>query len=143
MHLRQIRTKVDHLPASSEHWPDHILRMRKQDVVILFDFRRYQPDLAKLAAIIREKRKSSIVLITDKWMSPIARDSDHVVALPIEVGHGMGHGGLRDRLCRSADREGFGGGLARHPERIEAWDAVRSAPTGQDEGGKSDDSVKK
>jgi DNA-binding MurR/RpiR family transcriptional regulator len=125
MHLRQIRMKIDHLPASSELWPDHILRMRKQDVVILFDFRRYQPDLARLAGIIREKRKSSIILITDKWMSPIARDSDYVVALPI------GSGTAWDTVvCPIAFVEALivkvsEADWSATRERIEAWDAVR------------------
>ncbi len=83
-HLRQIRPRIHHLPAIQEDWPDLVLSMRKQDAVVLFDFRRYQPDLARLAERIALKRHPKIVLITDKWMSPIARHSDHVVALPIE-----------------------------------------------------------
>jgi len=85
VHLKQIRPKVHQLPPNPEHWPDHLLQIRKQDVLILFDFRRYQQDLAKLAEMVAAKRQPSIVLITDKWMSPIARHSDHVVALPIEI----------------------------------------------------------
>jgi len=83
-HLRQIRPRIHHLPPAQEDWPDQVLSMRKQDVVILFDFRRYQPDLARLAERISLMRHPSIVLITDKWLSPIARHADHVVALPIE-----------------------------------------------------------
>ena len=52
IHLRQIRPRVHQLPADPEHWPDQLLQMRKQDVLILFDFRRYQPDLAELAEIV-------------------------------------------------------------------------------------------
>jgi len=85
VHLKQIRPKVHQLPPNPEHWPDHLLQIRKQDVLILFDFRRYQQDLARLAEMVAAKRQPSIVLITDKWMSPIARHSDHVVALPIEI----------------------------------------------------------
>ena len=85
VHLKQIRPKVHQLPPNPEHWPDHLLQIRKQDVLILFDFRRYQQDLAKLAEMVAAKLQPSIVLITDKWMSPIARHSDHVVALPIEI----------------------------------------------------------
>jgi len=85
VHLKQIRPRVHQLPPNPEHWPDQLLQMRKQDVLILFDFRRYQPDLARLAEMIAAKRQPSIVLVTDRWMSPIARHSDHVVALPIEI----------------------------------------------------------
>jgi DNA-binding MurR/RpiR family transcriptional regulator len=83
-HLRQIRPRIQHLSPNQEDWPDQLLSMRKQDVVVLFDFRRYQPDLARLAERIALKRHATIVLFTDKWLSPIARHSDHVVALPIE-----------------------------------------------------------
>lgn len=85
VHLKQIRPRVHQLPPNPEHWPDHLLQIRKRDVLILFDFRRYQQDLGRLAEMVAAKRQPSIVLITDKWMSPIARHSDHVVALPIEI----------------------------------------------------------
>ena len=128
IHLRQIRGRIEHLPAAPEQWPDQILRMRKQDVVILFDFRRYQADIAKLAAIIRERRKSSIVLITDKWMSPVARDSDLVVALPIAAGTAWD-----TVVCAIAFVEALIVKVSEADwpatrERIEAWDAVRITP---------------
>jgi DNA-binding MurR/RpiR family transcriptional regulator len=85
IHLKQIRPRVYHLPPNPELWPDLLLAMRRQDVLILFDFRRYQRDLASLAEIVAKNRQPSVVLITDKWMSPIARHSDHVIALPIEI----------------------------------------------------------
>ncbi len=140
MHLRQMRSRIYHLPAASEFWPEHILRMRKQDVVILFDFRRYQPDIARLAAIVAGKRKSSIVLITDKWMSPIARDSDFVVALPIEAGTAWD-----TVICPIAFVEAL---IVKVSEadwsatraRIEAWDAVRlAAPDAVRERGEIDE----
>ncbi len=83
-HLRQIRPRVRHLPQNHEDWPDYIISMRKQDVVVLFDFRRYQADVARLAERITVMRHLTIILITDKWMSPVARYADEVVALPIE-----------------------------------------------------------
>lgn len=86
IHLRQIRPGVVHLSSNPEHWPDDLLRIRKQDVVVLFDFRRYQPEIARLAHLIRDTRKADIVLLTDRWISPAAEHCDHVVGLPIEVG---------------------------------------------------------
>ena len=127
MHLQQIRPKVFHLAQNSELWPEDILRMRKQDVLVLFDVRRYQSDLARLATLVRERRKSSIVLVTDKWMSPIARDGDIVVPLPI------GSGTAWDTaICLLAFVEAL---IVKVSEanwpaakaRIEEWDAVRLA----------------
>lgn len=126
-HLQQIRPKVFHLAQHSELWPEDILRMRRQDVLVLFDVRRYQPDLAQLAALVRERRKTSIVLITDKWMSPIARDGDVVVSLPIDAGTAWD-----TAICLLAFVEAL---IVKVSEtdwpaakaRIEEWDAVRLA----------------
>ena len=61
-------------------------RSIRRDVVILFDFRRYQADLSRLARMVREERRSRLVLVTDKWLSPAARQATHVFGLPIGVG---------------------------------------------------------
>jgi DNA-binding MurR/RpiR family transcriptional regulator len=55
-------------------------------MAVLFDFRRYQLSLERLAATISTERRAQVVLITDKWQSPAARYCSHVVALPTEVG---------------------------------------------------------
>ncbi|MDX3924492.1 MAG: MurR/RpiR family transcriptional regulator [Shinella sp.] len=86
IHLRQIRSGIYHMADNPEFWPEHVLRMRKKDVVLLFDFRRYQLSLARLAETIVEKRGSTIIVVTDKWMSPAARSASHIVALPIDAG---------------------------------------------------------
>ncbi|TSE09304.1 MurR/RpiR family transcriptional regulator [Mesorhizobium intechi] len=84
-HLKQIRSEVHHLPNDVEDWPYFLLAMRRNDVFIMFDFRRYQRDLVSLAEVVANNRKLSIILITDKWMSPIARHCDHIIALPSEI----------------------------------------------------------
>lgn len=85
IHLRQMRSRIYHMPGNPELWPEYVLRMRKQDIVIVFDVRRYQPQLAQLAHLISEQRQSTIVAITDKWMSPVASYARHVFAVPIEL----------------------------------------------------------
>ncbi|WP_292334535.1 MurR/RpiR family transcriptional regulator [Mesorhizobium sp.] len=131
VHLKQIRPKVHHLPPNPEHWPDLLLSIRKQDVLIMFDFRRYQGDLAALAEIVAKDRQPSIVLITDKWMSPIARHSDHVIALPIEI-----ETAWDTVICAVAFIEAL---IVKVSEadwpatrkRLEAWDKLRLARPGQ------------
>ncbi len=86
IHLRQTRSGIYHMSDNPELWPEHVLRMRRKDVVIIFDFRRYQPSLARLAQTIAAKRGTTIVVVTDKWMSPAARSANHIVALPIDAG---------------------------------------------------------
>lgn len=126
-HLKQIRPRVHHLAADAEQWPDAILQMRRQDVLMLFDFRRYQPDLAELAGMVAGRRRSTVVLVTDRWMSPIARHADHVVAVPIEV-----ETAWDTLICAIAFLEAL---IVKVSEadwpatrrRVEAWDALRPA----------------
>ena len=60
--------------------------MRKQDVLILLDFRRYQPSLTEMARTVSEKRTAQIVVITDRWLTPASRYAQHVFAVPTEIG---------------------------------------------------------
>ena len=122
-----------------EQWPDLLLEMRKQDVLVLFDFRRYQPDLAELAALVCERRRAAIVLITDKWMSPVARYSDHVVALPIEIGTAwdtlVGAIAFVEALIVKVSEADW----PATRKRLEAWDALRLGRPGRHEGGQDRD----
>lgn len=128
IHLQQIRQKIFHLPPNPEHWPDHLLRMRKQDVFIVFDFRRYQGNLVRLAEIVATKRQCSIVLVTDKWMSPAARHADIVVALPIESETAwdtvVGAIAFMEALIVKVSEADW----PATRKRIEAWDELRLVP---------------
>lgn len=84
VHLRQFRPRVFHIPTDPEKWPEYVLRMRKQDVVVLFDMRRYEARLAALAELIARSRQSQVIAITDKWLSPISHHATHVFALPTD-----------------------------------------------------------
>lgn len=133
LHLQQIRPRVNLLPPNPEHWPDHLLRMRRHDVFLLFDFRRYQPDLTRLAEIVATQRNVTLVAVTDKWMSPIARHSDHVVALPIE-----NETAWDSALCVVAFVEALIIAVSETDwpatrKRIEAWDALRLLPPDKDD----------
>jgi DNA-binding MurR/RpiR family transcriptional regulator len=83
-HLQIIRPGVTLLSASPNVWPQYILDMNETAVLILFDIRRYERDLDRLAELAKE-RGAQIVLFTDQWGSPISRLADHVVNAMIEV----------------------------------------------------------
>ena len=85
-HLRLIRPKTYLIPAAAEEWPDHLLRMKRDDVVVMFDFRRYQPDLQLFAGHAARDRKAKIVLITDKWISPLGKFSTLILTTIIDAG---------------------------------------------------------
>ena len=85
-HLRQIRPKVFKVPGYHEEWPEYLLRLKRNDVVVMFDVRRYQPDLSEFAQTARRQRNAQVVLVTDKWMSPVSKYSSHVLPCVIDVG---------------------------------------------------------
>lgn len=86
MHLRRIRPGIHHLADDPEMWPDALLQARRKDVLVLFDFRRYQPIIVRLAATAHQHCRMQTILLTDKWQSPAARYCTHVIAVPIEIG---------------------------------------------------------
>lgn len=84
-HLQQIRGGVHHLSDDPEFWPEVILQLRKQDVFFIFDFRRYQPSLERLSKAVSGMSQARIVLVTDKWQSPVAKYASQIVSLPTEI----------------------------------------------------------
>ncbi len=83
-HMSIIRPHVFHLGGQESVWRDRLLDMGKRDVLVVFDIRRYQDSLLKLAEKARG-RGVEVVLITDQWLSPIARVARHVLAGRITV----------------------------------------------------------
>jgi DNA-binding MurR/RpiR family transcriptional regulator len=58
--------------------------MHRNDVLVIFDIRRYDARILEFAASARE-RGLKVVLITDQWISPIARLAVHSLPLRIEA----------------------------------------------------------
>lgn len=83
-HLAIIRPNVIHLSGQECTWTDRLLDMGKRDVLLVFDIRRYQESLARFAEKA-SRRGVQIILVTDQWLSPIARFSRHVIATRTEV----------------------------------------------------------
>ncbi|NNE79761.1 MAG: MurR/RpiR family transcriptional regulator [Silicimonas sp.] len=83
-HLQIIRSGVTLLSQSPNVWPQYLLDMGKRSVLIIFDIRRYERDLARLATIARD-RGALIILFTDQWGSPIGKVADHTVNAMVEV----------------------------------------------------------
>jgi DNA-binding MurR/RpiR family transcriptional regulator len=78
-HLKITRPGVTHLAGQESHWRDQLIDMGKKDVLVIFDIRRYQESLIRFAEKA-QARGVEIVLITDQWLSPIARFARHVIA---------------------------------------------------------------
>jgi DNA-binding MurR/RpiR family transcriptional regulator len=83
-HLQIIRSDVTLLSQSANVWPQYLLDMGPETVLVIFDIRRYEADLQKLAELARA-RGAVVVLFTDQWGSPIAGAAEHVFNAPVEA----------------------------------------------------------
>jgi len=87
VHLRAVRPGVQLVAGQSATWPDQLLAVRKNDTVVAFDVRRYQPDVATFCERAVE-RGARVVLLTDAWNSPIAACAAEVVLAHTESSGG-------------------------------------------------------
>jgi len=78
-HLHAARPQVRKLAAARPLWTHSIVDMHARDVLVIFDIRRYDRDLAKLAGHAAE-RGVEIILFTDQWLSPIHNRSRRTFA---------------------------------------------------------------
>lgn len=81
-HLRLIRPGVRRLDGRSSSRTDQLLDVRAGDLAIVFDVRRYDPQLVDVAASLAARRVF-VVLITDAWISPVSRFAK--IVLPCET----------------------------------------------------------
>ncbi|WP_226780434.1 MurR/RpiR family transcriptional regulator [Oceaniglobus trochenteri] len=83
-HLQILRPGVQHLSQSSNVWPQYLVDMNADTVLVMFDIRRYESDLLKLARLA-EERGARIVLFTDQWGSPVGRHARFRFHASVEV----------------------------------------------------------
>lgn len=83
-HMQVIRPKATLISTNRSSWPQYLLNMNAGDVIVIFDIRRYEQELATLA----EAAAASgvvIILFTDIWASPVSRYARHVFKVRIEA----------------------------------------------------------
>ena len=83
-HLQMLRPDVTLMPTGANVWPHHLMDMEDGDVLLLFDIRRYENELLKLAELAGEKG-AEMILITDQWGSPVGKHVAHRFNCRIEV----------------------------------------------------------
>ena len=83
-HFQAIRARVTHLTSSSATWPHYVLDMTEGDTLLIFDIRRYEENLLRLAEIA-QARGMQVILITDQWSSPIASVAAHTFNCWVEI----------------------------------------------------------
>ncbi len=83
-HFQAIRQRVTHMTSSSATWPHYVLDMEAGDTLLMFDVRRYETNLQRLAELAAE-RGVKIILITDQWASPITSVAQHTFNCWVEI----------------------------------------------------------
>lgn len=83
-HFQAVRPNVTHLTSSSATWPHYLLDMEAGDTLLIFDIRRYETNLLRLAELAAE-RGINVILITDQWKSPIAEVAAYCFSCWVEI----------------------------------------------------------
>ncbi len=81
--LAALRPRVRVVQGQTQTWPQVLLDMGRSSVLLVFDVRRYQADVVAFARAA-SKRGATVVLMTDLWQSPAARNADHVLSFGVE-----------------------------------------------------------
>lgn len=83
-HLQIIRPDVALLDSAPSVWPQALLDIGAQSVLVIFDIRRYEKPLETLARLAMAQG-AEIVLLTDAWGSPIERHATLCFRAAVEV----------------------------------------------------------
>ncbi|WP_447031505.1 MurR/RpiR family transcriptional regulator [Streptomyces hypolithicus] len=82
LHLMQLRDDVRFLPDRDVERTAVLAALTRRDVLVLFDYRRYEDD--KLAfAQLTEEHGGKVIVFTDTWLSPASTHAE--VVLPSQV----------------------------------------------------------
>jgi len=84
LHMQVIRPNITLVQSISNAWPHYLLNMKKGDVIVIFDVRRYENSTLMLAELAA-KKGVEIILLTDQWISPISKLTDLVFGSRIVV----------------------------------------------------------
>ena len=82
-HLRQLRADCQMVSGNQSDRVDSLIDIGRRDLIIAFDYRRYQIDTIQFVAAGAE-RGAQVILFTDPWASPLARCAKVVLTAPVE-----------------------------------------------------------
>lgn len=78
LHLMQMRDAVQILLDRDVERTAVLSGLNRRDVLVVFDYRRYEPDNLTLAQLAAE-RGGKAVVFTDTWLSPVSAHADVVL----------------------------------------------------------------
>lgn len=133
-HLQLLRPQVITVAGSSVDHASYLLDMSKRDVIVAFDYRRYDRTSIRFCRLAAGKG-ATVVLFTDPWLSPIVSVADVVLSATVDA-----PSPFDSYVPAFALVEGLIAGIVgvmgtRPTERMRRYDALVADPTvGRDEG---------
>ncbi len=85
-HLQILRGSVEEIGSLSSTWPDRLIDVSRQTVIVAYDIRRYSQDVIGFCALAAEQG-AMVIAITDDAAAPVTRHAS--VSM---VGWGESHG---------------------------------------------------
>jgi len=82
--LHLIRGGVELIDPERSSPADHLVDLGRRDVLVAFDYRRYQSDTIT-SARVAANRGSTVVLVTDPWLSPAAASARFVLVTGVQT----------------------------------------------------------
>lgn len=81
-HLHLLRAGCFALEDNAQ-LPDRLFDVQRQDVVLIFDYRRYQAQALRVANAAKE-RHARVVLFSDVYASPLRELADLIISAPVD-----------------------------------------------------------
>ena len=81
--LRMLRSDVHVVASAGADRTSTLLDIGRRDVLVAFDYRRYQHDTAKAAAMAKE-RGATLIAFTDPYLSPLAAHADVILTSSVQ-----------------------------------------------------------
>ena len=82
--LHLLRPGMELVDAERSAPAQHLIDMRKTDVLVVFDYRRYQSDTIE-SARLAAGRGCNVILFTDPWLSPASAFARQVLVTSVET----------------------------------------------------------
>jgi len=75
-HLQIVRGGVEEIGSLTATWPDRLIDVDRKTTAVVFDVRRYSPEIIRFAAAA-SKQGASVVAVTDAMKAPVAKYAAH------------------------------------------------------------------
>ena len=82
--LHLLRGGVELIDPERSNPADHLVDLGRRDVLVVFDYRRYQSDTIN-SARVAAAQGSTVVLVTDPWLSPAAASAKFVLVTDVQT----------------------------------------------------------